>query len=286
MIIQNDVDLSKKCTFHIGGIAKNYYIPENEEDVTKVLNLTKNEELYIISAGSNLLINDKKTFNHVMYLGELDKTINQISEAKFYIGCSNRIQAIINYINELGYGGIEELYSIPALFGGIVYMNAGIGFGKDQLFSISEFIIRVKVLNKNNNKIEWIENDKCNFKHRHSIFHNNEYIILGAECEFYKQDIEKSKSRIKARIERSNKYQEKGKGTFGTAFSNCNGKLLKLASIFGNKKGGIRFGNKNKNWFVNEGNGTFNDAMFLINRCKIIHKIFLKKLECEVRIWE
>ena len=286
MQIKKNVDLSKKCTFHIGGIAKNYYIPESENDLAELYNNLKNKKIYILSNGSNILINDKKKFEHVLYVGELDKNMIHIQDDLFYIGCSNKIQSVINFINSLGYGGIEELYSIPALFGGIIYMNAGIGGKNNVLVSIADVISRVKVFNKKTCNIEWIEKKDCYFGHRKSVFQNDEYIILGAQCHFITQSLEKSKERIHARINLVKNIHEWGKGTFGTVFSSSDTRLLKLISKIIPRKGHIHFGKHNKNWMVNEGNGKFKDIIFLINICKIVHRMVFKNIECEVRIWK
>ena len=50
--------------------------------------------------------------------------------------------------------------------------------------------------------------------------------------------------------------------------------------------GKVRFANNNANWLVNEGGGTYKDAMTIINRCKKLHKLAFQKLECEVIIWD
>ena len=286
MNVLKDVNLKSKNTFHIDGMANNYYIPENETELVDLLKNIEKDKYYILSGGSNILINDSKEYKHIISMEEIDKSFEEKGNGVFYIGASLRIQEIINRINELGYGGIEKMYSIPAMFGGIVYMNAGIGPKKSPILSISDFIVRVKALNKQNKTIEWIDKKDCFFSHRKSIFQNDEYVILGAECKFEEQSIEISKSIIDERICNFSKKAEYGKGTFGTVFSSADGRILKLVSFFHKKKGDIYFGKKNKNWFVNGGAGTYKDAMYLINKTKKIHKLFHKEIECEVRIWE
>jgi len=286
MKILRNVKLKSKNTFHIEGMATNYYIPENENDLLELMKVIGNNKAYVLSGGSNILINDKKMYDHIIDASEIDKSFEQIENEIFYIGASLRVQDVINRLNSCGYGGIEKFYSLPALFGGIIYMNAGIGSRKNPVFTISDFIVKVKVFNKEIKKIEWIKKEECLFGHRKSVFQNDKYIIMGAECNFIEQDLETSKQIIKDRISNFSKKAEMGRGTFGTIFSVSNDKLLKVTSLIHKKKGKIHFGEKNKNWLVNDGDGTYNDAIYLINKCKKIHKIFHKKIECEVRIWE
>ena len=286
MEIINNYSLKALNSFHLDGNAKTFYKPENEKELINLLGKLKSKKYYILSAGSNILLNDNIEYDNVIYMADVDNEIKQLDDnGSFYIGASNRLQKVINRINELGYGGIERMYTIPAFFGGAIYMNAGIGSKKNPAVTISEFITRVKVISKDKNVIEWIEKEDCHFGHRKSVFQNDKYVILGAECVFRKQDIEISKKIIKERIDSFRKHAEMGKGTFGTIFSESTGKLLKLNSLIYAKKGGVHFGKNNKNWLVNNGNGTFNDAMFLINKAQLIHKLFHRKIECEVRIW-
>ena len=72
---------------------------------------------------------------------------------------------------------------------------------------------------------------------------------------------------------------------FGTVFSTSTGRILKLLSILHNKKGSIHFAKNNKNWLVNDGNGTYDDAMYLINKAMKWHKLLHKNIKCEVIIW-
>lgn len=286
MKIEKNYDLSKSTTFHIGGIARNYYIPNSEEELINLLKtyLINEERIYIISGGSNILINDKKIFDNVISAKNIDEKIEKIEKGKYYIGCSARIQKVIKTINRDGYGGFEELVSLPALFGGIIYMNAGIGSKNDSLFTISDFIEKVKVIEYSTKEIKWLDKDECNFSHRYSIFHNNNYFILGAKIKVNEQEEEKSKKRIMERLEKSKKY-DRGKGCFGTCFSEANNKLLHIVSFIYRRKGSIRFAKNNKNWLVNDGKGTFDDTMYIIKKCKKIHKAFHRKITCEVIVW-
>lgn len=288
MQIINDYDLSKATTFHVGGVAKKLYIPNHENELLELLNseLKNEKKLYILSAGSNLLINDNKVFDKVISVREIDKNIINKANGEYYVGASCRIQHVITTINKDGYGGFEELVSLPALFGGIIYMNAGIGAKNSSLFTISDFVVRVKVIDIENKKVIWLDKKDCEFSNRHSLFHNNKYIILGADIKCNKQDISISKERINNRLKKCKTKFERGKGCFGTCFKNANGKLLKIVAKKYPKHGGISFGKINKNWLVNDGSGTFNDTMFLINKCKIIHKILGQKIICEIIIWE
>ena len=185
----HNVSLAEKTTFRVGGTALNYYIPENTDElITLVCRLNGNDYRFI-SGGSNMLINDKQTFENIIFCGEFDSMLTDLGEGRFYIGASNRIQKVISFVNDCGYGGFEELIGLPAMFGGIIYMNAGIGGRGKERFNICDFIERVKCLDKRKCEIVWLNKDDCGFAYRDSIFKTNDYIILGAEIRLKPQDM-------------------------------------------------------------------------------------------------
>ena len=57
-------------------------------------------------------------------------------------------------------------------------------------------------------------------------------------------------------------------------------------SRFGIKKGNISLSRKTTNWLLNNGGGTYKQAMAVIETCKLIHKLFGKKAELEVCVWD
>lgn len=288
MIIKDNFDLTNNNTMHLKARTKKLYIPENEKELKSLVEkLEKNNSIYyILSGGSNLLLNDQVIYENVIYMSKVNLEMKHIKDNIFYIGASNKISKVINFINENGYGGFEELFCLPALFGGIIYMNAGIGSGNNIKFNISDFILRVKILNKKENKIMWISKDECAFSQRKSLFQNDKNIIIGAEIKCINQSPEISKKRILNRINVCKEKQEYGKGCFGTLFSIANPKILKLSKMLKPYYGGVKFSYNNANWLVNTGNARFQDIRKLIWFCKILHILTFQKIELEVRKWD
>ncbi len=286
MKVLNDVSLAKKTTFKVGGKAVNYYIPENTDDVRRLISDLKDREYYILSGGSNLLINDKRSYEHIIFCGEFDREMTHLGDGRFYIGASNRIQRVISFVNENGFGGFEELICLPAMFGGNIYMNAGIGGKNKEKFNIGDFIIKVKCMDRSNGDIVWISKEDCKFGYRYSIFKENNYIILGAEIQLSPQSPDVSKNNIAKRREFCKSHQEWGKGCFGSCFSTKNWKILNMTRKLSKFKGGVYQSHLNSNWLVNDGSGTFDDAMKIIDRITFLHKLFHASIEPEVIIWK
>lgn len=283
MKILKDVSLKKYTTLKIGGVANNFYIPKTIDDIKKVIKDNKN--ILILGAGSNLLINDEKKFENILFMGEFeDNLIKNIEKNKFYVSSSVKLQKLINTVNNLGFGGIEYLYSVPATVGGSVIMNAG--RGKQYNKQISDYIVEVKVLENGIEKI--IPKSECDFIYRGSKFKKNkEFIILGVFFEFVEQDIETSNRLKKERLETSKQFLDSGNFSAGSVFKKSNSKILRILRIVspGWKKG-VKFSRKTNNWLNNHGEGTYKQAKILINLTKTLHKLSFQKIELEYIVWD
>ena len=155
-----------------------FLVPENEEELIAITQeiYDNTGRVYILSGGSNMLINDR-CFEQVIYMNTACLKMTNLGEGRFYIGASNRIQKVISFVNEAGYGGFEELVGLPAFFGGVVYMNAGIGGHSNSLFTIGDFIETVKAWDLTEKKLVEFSKDQCEFAHRTSVFQKHPYII-------------------------------------------------------------------------------------------------------------
>ena len=71
MIIRPKEEMKKHTSFKIGGPAECYVVPENFNELSKLLNFLKNERIitYIIGNGTNLLVGDKGIAGCVIEIG-------------------------------------------------------------------------------------------------------------------------------------------------------------------------------------------------------------------------
>lgn len=283
MKVLHNESLKEYTTIRIGGIAKNFYIPESRNELISLLKILKDKKYYILGGGSNLLINDKKVFENVISVKSFDKSIKSLGYGIYYVGASVRIQKLIDTINSHGYGGIEYLYSVPGLVGGTIAMNAG--RGKKYKSSISDYIIDVHAYIDGDIKI--LNKEECCFDYRNSIFKNKNYVILGSTFKFEQIDIEESTKRRFERLKLVKNKQDRSKYNFGTVFMQGDPRIMLLMKrIHPGYKNGVAFSRKTSNWLINYGEGTYEQAIKLIRRVQLLHKILGKKAIPEVIIWE
>ena len=282
MTILENENLAQYATMKIGGIAKRFYIPESIDDLIALTRDIGQDNLLILSGGSNLLINDKKMFEHVVYMRKLDERIIDNSDGRFYCGASVRIQKFLMFINDRNRGGVEYLCSLPAMMGGIIYMNAGLG--KKDGFSISDFIQSVYIL-RGGRELK-LEKQECGFAYRKSMFHETRDIILGAEFRFPIQDKKISEKAISERINMCALKQDNSGGNFGSIFSVSNGHIMTLLKRSGvGFRNGVAYSSKSSNWLINKSKGTYGQALVLIKLCRLLHWLSFRKVKLEIVLW-
>ena len=280
MQVLQDVELKDYTTFKMGGKCRSLYIPESQDELINLASQQK-RPLLLIGGGSNLLINDTKVFDDVVLLREFNDTIQHLGNGEFVVGASVRLQKLIRTINGEGYGGIEYLYSVPALLGGAVYMNAGTGKATNKC--ISDFLVSVDVLH--NGEVKTLLKEECDFSYRHSIFKNGEYLILSARFRFPYGKREDFEALIRERLEHCKVHQDASKPNFGTVFSNADNSIMRLMAKLDKKSSGVHFSQKTRNWLVNE-RGTFKQALSRLRRVRLLHKLIAKPCSLEVIIWK
>lgn len=280
---QNEL-LSKYTTFRMGGVAKEMFFPEDTNDLGKLFNDNSEAFDYVIGGGSNLLINDKKEYEKVICLRKLNNQVEYLGKGRYYIGASIRLQKAIKEINKDGYGGIEYLYSVPGLVGGAIYMNAGRGAQYNK--SISDYIVSVDIFINGN--IKKMPREECGFKYRHSIFQTMpRVIILGAEFLFPEISQEEAQKRIEERLDLCRKVQDMSAPNFGTVFCHSNRYIMRIVRKIGmGYKDGCSFSRKTQSWMLKGENGSFEQAINLLNRVEKIHFILGLRIEREVKVWE
>lgn len=279
MRIKTDISLSSMTTVRIGGVANKLWCPESEDDLP-CLPRQIDGTYRIISGGSNLLINDARTFDDVIYMGDYDKSIHSLGNGRYRVGSSVRVQRLIRRINKDGYGGIEELFSIPAMIGGLICMNASVPSANT---CISQHLESVEVFD--GERIIRFPKDNCGFGYRQSRFQDGQMIVLSAVFSFPSQDAEISRMRVEERMKKVKQSQDRSHPNFGSVFRVCDSRIMHLVRRAGVRKGGASFSEKTLNWLLCD-HASFADAIVCINRVRLLHSILLRKNELEVMIWE
>nr|WP_316621547.1 FAD-binding protein [uncultured Ruminococcus sp.] len=279
MKILQDEDLSKYTSVRIGGTAKTMYFPESRDEL---IDLIKHHDTPVfISGGSNLLINNRE-FETVINLKSVDSSLEHLGGGRFRAGASVHLQKLINTINKNGYGGIEYLFSVPGLVGGAIVMNAG--RGKTHKKCISDYIISVDAI-RDGAPIT-LEKESCGFDYRTSVFKNSNMIVTSVLFKFPEMSAEETAQAKNDRIALCREKQDNSRPNFGSVFMESSPLIMRLARSL--KIGGkrVHFSGKTTNWILNEGEGTFQDALNAIQKVERMHKLLGQRCRREVIVIE
>lgn len=300
--MKKNISLKKFSTFNIGGKAEYFVWVRSPERLIKFVKWAKSRELYyrVISGGSNIVFPDEGIKGLIIKFwgGKIIREGNKIT-IDASVPLARAVRSSISY----GFKGLETLSGIPGSVGGAVYGNAG-AYGR----SISDSVWRVQVWDPSKERIFWVDNNKCDFRYRSSLFKKKDWIILRTTLSLKKGNkknlSEVSRKIIKTRLK---KYKP-GLKCPGSFFKNVlvseiskkslnkideskiiegkipAGYLLEEVGAKGMKMGGIKIADFHGNLFVNAGNGTARDVKKISKILKDkVKKRFGIELKEEVR---
>jgi UDP-N-acetylmuramate dehydrogenase len=138
--VYKNKDLSKVAAYKIGGKAKYFLVPDKDEDVEEVLNVSfkKNIPLFILGSGTNLLISDKGFEGIILWMGprvseDIRRSIKIIREDSqnvlVQVPAHFSKAQLLDFSLRKKWSGLEFSAGIPGSLGGAVYMNAGTKWG-------------------------------------------------------------------------------------------------------------------------------------------------------------
>jgi UDP-N-acetylmuramate dehydrogenase len=162
-------------SFGLQARAKNCILINSLDDLS--LLETIDDEILIIGAGTNVILNDYFDGTVIMVnMKEIEKVNGFIS-----VGAGVSWADLIEYclLNELY--GIENLTHIPGSVGAAPVQNIG-AYGVE----ISSFINNIECFNLKTKKPEMLSHNQCQFQYRDSIFKLKDFVILKVNFVFNK----------------------------------------------------------------------------------------------------
>ncbi len=279
--------LAKYTSFKIGGEADLLIFVNSYESVAELIVACKKYDIpyFVLGKGSNVLISNQGISGVVFLFGEDFSQIKFLPDDKIYCQAGAMLSKLSFNAYKKGFTGLEFAHGIPGSVGGAVFMNAGAYGG--EIYDVIESVVAVDLLGN----VKTFEKDELQFSYRHSIFCENNYVILSAIFELKKGD----NKEIKAKMDEfACKRKEKQPLEFPSAGSTFKrpdgafaGKLIEDCGLKGKKNGGAMVSDKHCGFVVNYDNATFFDVKELI---EFIQKEVLEqtgyKLETEVKIIE
>ena len=269
-----------------GGNADFYLKIENIEEIQKVLELSKKENipLLIMGNGTNMLVKDKG-IRGIVLKPEIKEFEFEEQQEKLHItaGAGVALPKLAMEASKMGYTGLEFAAGIPGTIGGAIRMNAGAYGGE-----MKDIVKSTTYMDLNGN-IKKINNKEHEFEYRKSIFSKEKYIILSTELELEKGNIQEIEEKIKQNMESRRQKQPIDMPSAGSTFKRQEGiitaKLIDEAGLKGYTIGGAGISEKHAGFVVNKGNATAKDVLELVKYVKdTIKEKYNVNIELEVEI--
>ena len=264
-----DYDLKKTNWFNIGGNAKAFFKPENLKDLINFLkNFGNKEKIFILGAGSNILIKDQGFDGIVIKLGKNFSNISILPNKTIIAGSALIDKKVAEFASENDIGGLEFLSCIPGSIGGGIRMNSGC-FGVE----FKDILLSVQAINREG-KVLTIPSSNIKFEYRTNDL-PRDLIFLSASFKgnFKNKDIAKKDIEIlKEKKEKTQPTKVKtGVSTFKNPKAQTKKKVWKLikSSVPANTSfGDAVISEKHSNFFINKNKATYEDMKKLIDFVK------------------
>lgn len=252
------VNFSKFSSIKIGGNLDVFLLEDCNQDY---------EDFYIIGSCNNILMGTKPP-----PLLKLSKKYDyiKIENSTLKIGAATPSGKIASFCKKHNIANFEFISHLPGTLGGLVYMNAGL-----KEYEIFNHLISLKICDGE------LKKEKIEHGYR---FTNIKTPIL--EATFL---LEYGYDKEKLLMFKSMRDNQPSTPSAGSCFKNPQndyaGRLIEAIGLKGYRVGGVEFSSQHANFLVNVGNGTFDDAIFLIQEAqKRVYDAFKIWLECEISV--
>jgi UDP-N-acetylmuramate dehydrogenase len=268
VLLENEA-MSRHASWRVGGVADHFYRPADIEDLSLYLkSLDKDEQIFWLGLGSNLLVTDAGIRGTVICTSGVINEIKIVDETRIYVEAGVPSPKLAKFSARLGLTGAEFLSGIPGTFGGALKMNAGAVGGEtwDIVESI-ETIDTQGIIHKRTA-------EDFNVSYRHVEMKNKKSLetdewFVSAIVKLSIGNKEESLEKIKNHLARRGATQPTQQPNAGSVFRNPEddyaARLIENCGLKDFCIGGACVSEKHANFIINTGDATAKDIETLIN---------------------
>ncbi|MFV0412133.1 MAG: UDP-N-acetylmuramate dehydrogenase [Oscillospiraceae bacterium] len=279
-----DEPLKNHTSFHIGGSAAVFCIPQTVQQLKEAALFSQNAGIpcFILGNGTNVLFEDGG------YAGVVVSTEKALSRLGYQnglleAGAGVAMQQLCEYALDEALTGLEFAYGIPGSVGGAVFMNAGAYGGE-----IQDVVASVRYLNEQGDEVV-LQKEQLELGYRQSVFQGKPWVIISAS--FCLQP--GSKQAIRALMQKNmasrTEKQPLELPSAGSAFKRPQGAfagaLIDQCGLRGFRVGDAAISQKHCGFIVNLGNATCRQVLQLAN--EVSERVLAETgflLEKEIRV--
>lgn len=283
-IVRQNEEMKRHTTFRIGGPADLLVMPRNIDEIEQVIGICHRDKIpyCVIGQGSNLLVMDKGIRGVVIKLGRNFKKV-EFDGSSIMAEAGIRLSELSKLAAEHSLSGLEFAEGIPGSLGGAVTMNAGAYDGE-----IKDLVVSVEALSAGGQLLRFSEQD-CNFAYRHSIFQENNCIVLRCKLRLLPGSQDEIRKKMREFSHRRRERQPLEYPSAGSVFKRPDGiyvgPMVEKLGLKGFRIGGAEVSSKHAGFIVNIGDATAQDVLDLIAHIQAAaRERFQVDLQPELRI--
>lgn len=235
------IDFKRYSSIHIGCI----------KEVLVINEIGDYSDFQIIGRANNLLISPKCEKKFAILGDEFDYIKEE--NGLLYVGCSTSSGKLLTYTRKNNIASLEFLAKLPGNIGGLVKMNAGL-----KEWEIFNYLHSIKT------EDGYIKKKDIDFSYRHTNINSIIYEAVFNIKKGFSKEMQNEFVKM-----RDNQPQIASAGScFKNPKGDFAGRLIEAVGLKGHRVGDMEFSNTHANFLVNHGNGTFDEAITLINLAK------------------
>ena len=251
--------MKRHTTFRIGGPAEVFVMPGNLEEMQRILEICRTEDLpyFILGNGSNLLVSDRGYRGVVI---QLDRNFGEVKVegTEIHASAGALLSTIAVAARRASLTGFEFAGGIPGTLGGAVVMNAGAYGGE-----MKDVLRKVMVMDQSGKVFE-IPAEELQMGYRTSIIKTAGYIVLGAVLSLKEGNLEEIKMLTRKLSEQRTSKQPLEYPSAGSTFKRPEGyfagKLIMDSGLRGYQVGGAQVSEKHCGFVINRNQATAADV--------------------------
>ncbi len=254
--------MQKHTSWRIGGVAEKFFTPEDLEDLVLYMqSLTKDENIFFLGLGSNLLVRDGGIKGSVISLKGHLAEIESLTDNKLLVGAGCSCAKLARYCSRNNLIGGEFFAGIPGLLGGALAMNAG-AFGGETWAQVES----VTTIN-HQGVLQQRKAKEFDIGYR-SVKGVDKEFFVSAILKFTEGDGELAAKQVRDLLDKRAATQPTGLPSCGSVFTNPENdfaaRLIESCGLKGFKIGGAVVSEKHANFIINENNASAADVEALI----------------------
>ena len=282
--------LAARTTLHFGGTAIAELILETYRDLEILPERLRSlgGKALVLGAGSNILARDGQlplVLVRPHYTQGPEVIAEENKKIFVRVGAGVPLARLLRFCLKNGLSGLEGLVGIPGSVGGCIAMNAG-SFGTET----AKHLHSIQIISDENIKIVPIADISFGYRTFSIPGEKNFFIILEAIFVLTKSERDGIGKRMFHNFFEKKSKQPLISWSAGCIFKNpapqtSAGRLLEESGFKGKRRGGVMFSALHANFLLNEGHGSAEAALDLIDEARaMVLQRFGIELTLEVRI--